>query len=65
MVKENENTQHSETTEDTQKGGKPSPEEPEPQYNFKGQSTRSQDWFDLDPDWIEDNFLTGEPGFSK
>ena len=30
----------------------------EAKFNFQGQSTRSQLWFDLDFDWIEVNFST-------
>ena len=32
---------------------------------FQGWSVRSQHWFNLDPDFIEDNFMTREPDFSK
>ena len=28
----------------------------EPKFKFKGQSARSQRWFDFDFDWIEVNF---------
>ena len=42
-----------------------SPEESEPQYHFQGKSTRSQHWFNLDPDYIEEIFMTREPDFSK
>ena len=34
-------------------------------YQFKGQSTRSQHWFDIDTDWIEDTFMTRESDFPK
>ena len=34
-------------------------------YFDKGQSARSQRWFDLDLDWIEVNFSTCEPDFYK
>ena len=27
-------------------------------YQFQGQSAISQNWFKLDPDWIEENFMT-------
>ena len=30
---------------------------------FQGQSTRSQRWFGLDFDWIEENFSTCDTGF--
>ena len=32
-------------------------------YNFKGQSERSRRWFDLDHEWLEEIFRTGEPYF--
>ena len=32
---------------------------------FQGQSARSQGWFDLDFDWIEENFSTREPELYK
>ena len=32
---------------------------------FQGQSARSRYWFDLDLDWIDINFSTGEPGFYR
>ena len=34
-------------------------------YKFQGQSARSQRWFDLDLDWIEENFSTREPDLYK
>ena len=37
----------------------------EAKFNFQGQSTRSQIWFDLDLDWIEIKFSSREPGFYK
>ena len=37
----------------------------EAKFNFQGQSTISQRWFDLDFDWIEVNFSTREPDFYK
>ena len=37
---------------------KTSPEESEPMYQFQGQSTRSQYWFDIYIDCIEYNFMT-------
>ena len=42
-----------------------SPEESEPTYQIQGQSARSQHWFDLDHDWIEETFMAREPGFFK
>ena len=48
-----------------QKKEKPSPEESEPQYHFQGQSTRSQHWFHIDPDRVEESFMSREPYFSK
>ena len=30
-------------------------------YLFQGQSEISKHWFDIDNDWIEDNFMTREP----
>ena len=37
----------------------------EDKFKFRGQSTRSQRWFDLDFDWTEVNFSTREPDFYK
>ena len=37
----------------------------EVKFKFKGQSARSQRWFDLDLDWIEVNFSTREHHFYK
>ena len=34
-------------------------------YNFQGQPARSRRWFDLDHDWLEENFRTREPDFYK
>ena len=34
-------------------------------FEFQGQSTRSQLWFDLDLDWIGIKFSSGEPDFYK
>ena len=33
----------------------------EAKFHFQGQSARSQCWFDLDFDWIEEYFSTHEP----
>ena len=41
------------------------PEKSEPQYHFQGQSSGSQHWFYIDTDWVEENFMTREPDFSK
>ena len=37
----------------------------EAKFKFQGQYARSQRWFDLNFDWIEVNFSTGEPDFYK
>ena len=37
----------------------------EAKSKFRGQSERSQIWFDLDFDWTEVNFITHEPGLYK
>ena len=34
-------------------------------FKFKGQSTRSQRWFDLEFEWIEVKFITHEPDIYK
>ena len=34
-------------------------------FKFQGKSARSQQWFDLDLDWIEVNFSTREPDFIR
>ena len=34
-------------------------------FKFQGQSARSQRWFDLDFDWIEEDFGTREPDFYR
>ena len=48
-----------------EKKRKTSTEESELTYHFQGQYVRSQHWFNLDPDWIKDNFFTMEPKFFK
>ena len=58
LVKDKYKTRLSETTEYTKERKKWSPEESEPQYYFQGQSARSQHWFDLNNDWIEEIFMT-------
>ena len=40
-------------------------EKNEAKFKFQGQSVRSQQWFDLDLDWIEVNFSTRETDFYK
>ena len=35
------------------------------EYNFQGQSARPIRWFDLDHEWLEENFSTREPDISK
>ena len=37
----------------------------EAKFKFQDQSVRSQQWFDIDFDWIEVNFCTREPDFYK
>ena len=56
LVKDNYSTQPSEKLKIPKPPQKTSPEESEPQYNFQGKSARSQNWFDLDTDCIEDIF---------
>ena len=34
-------------------------------YNFQGQSARTKHWFDLDHEWLKENFMTREPDFYK
>ena len=34
-------------------------------YNFQGKYAISKRWFDLDHDWLEENFMTREPCFYK
>ena len=34
-------------------------------YTFQGQSARSRSWFDLDNEWLEENFRTREPYFYR
>ena len=40
-------------------------EESEPTYQFQRKYARSQHWFDIDPDWIEDTSMTRDPVFFK
>ena len=37
----------------------------EDKFKFQGESKRSQRWFDLDFDWIEENFSTHKPDLYK
>ena len=37
----------------------------EAKFKFQGQSAISQQWFDIDLDWIEVNFITREPDLYK
>ena len=32
-------------------------------FNFQGKSTRTKHWFDLDHEWLKENFMTREPDF--
>ena len=32
-------------------------------YTSQGKYARSRCWFDLDPKWLEENFMTREPDF--
>ena len=32
---------------------------------FQGQSERKKHWFDLDHEWLKENFMTREPDFHK
>ena len=32
-------------------------------YELQGKSARSRRWFDLDHEWLEENFMTREPYF--
>ena len=34
-------------------------------YNFQGKSARPRLWFDIDHEWLEENFVTREPNFYK
>ena len=34
-------------------------------FKFQGQSARSQRWFDLDFDWIEETFRTRDPDLCR
>ena len=38
---------------------------PMKKYLFQGQSTRFKNWFDLDTEWVEQNFSKREPQFKK
>ena len=32
-------------------------------HNFEGQSAITKHWFDLDHEWLKENFMTREPYF--
>ena len=34
-------------------------------YNFQGQLAESRRWFDLDHEWLEENFMSREPNFYR
>ena len=34
-------------------------------YNFEGKSARSRSLFNLDHEWLKENFMTSEPYFYK
>ena len=34
-------------------------------YNFQGKSARTKHWFNLDHEWLKENFMTREPDFYK
>ena len=34
-------------------------------YNFQRQPARSRLWFDIDHEWLEENFMTNGPDFYK
>ena len=34
-------------------------------YNFQVQSSRTKHWFDLDHEWLKENFMAREPYFYK
>ena len=34
-------------------------------YNFQGKSARTKSWFDLDHEWLRENFMTRELYFYK
>ena len=63
MVKDKYKTRPSEATKETKKGK--NLEESEPTYKFHGQSARSQHWFDIYPNHIEDKFMTREAYLKK
>ena len=44
---------------------KTSPEESDITYQFKGQYSRLQHWFNIDTEWIEYNFMKKEPNIFK
>ena len=34
-------------------------------HNFQGQSARTKGWFDIDHEWLKENFITRELDFYK
>ena len=34
-------------------------------YNFQGQSARTKHWFNIDHEWLKENFMAREPDFYK
>ena len=34
-------------------------------YNFQGKPARKKHWFDLDHEWLQEDFITREPDFYK
>ena len=34
-------------------------------FNFQGQSERTKHWFDIDHEWLKENFMTRKPDFYK
>ena len=34
-------------------------------YNFQGKSAITKHWFNLDHEWLKENFMTREPDFYK
>ena len=60
-IDEKSGKRKSEATDESKKKKNMSVEVSEIRYLFQGQSTRSQHWFKLDYDYIEDTFMTREP----
>ena len=55
----------SEATEESKNKKSNGSKESELTYLIQGKSEISQHWFNLDTDWIEDNFMTRQPEFFK